>query len=337
MSDHLSIGDVATLVGIKPGTLRAWEQRYEVVTPRRSDSRYRFYDQNDVEVLRHMRTLVDAGIPPRKAAAMTREAKGRQANADRRVDLSDSPLGDHTALARAASWFDGQQVRGLLDEAFACADVETVIDRWLMPSMRHVGDAWETGELDVASEHFASSAVMRKLATMFDATHADGPRVVVGLPASARHELPAMAFALCLRRRGLDVLYIGCDVPLPSWRRIVEVWRPRAVVLAAAYDDDVSPAISAADVLQTLEVGTVFIGGSRAARVPNAIPLPELISSAAEVVATTFEVSPERARQRQLDRQDRQERVERLERRDRQDRSDAKAARSAERAHDRSI
>ena len=50
-----SIGEVATLVGVSPHTIRTWERRYQVVQPRRTPSRQRRYTADEVEVLRRVR------------------------------------------------------------------------------------------------------------------------------------------------------------------------------------------------------------------------------------------------------------------------------------------
>jgi MerR family transcriptional regulator, light-induced transcriptional regulator len=49
---HLAIRDVAERTGLAAGTIRMWEQRYGAPVPGRSDSGYRLYSQDDVEMLR---------------------------------------------------------------------------------------------------------------------------------------------------------------------------------------------------------------------------------------------------------------------------------------------
>ena len=53
---------VVRLTGIAPDTLRAWERRYGVPTPRRTASAYRLYSGRDVEVVRRVRDLCAAGL-----------------------------------------------------------------------------------------------------------------------------------------------------------------------------------------------------------------------------------------------------------------------------------
>lgn len=58
---RLRIGAVSQITGIPVDTLRAWERRYEVVSPRRAGGTARLYDQDDVDRLQRIKRLVDAG------------------------------------------------------------------------------------------------------------------------------------------------------------------------------------------------------------------------------------------------------------------------------------
>jgi DNA-binding transcriptional MerR regulator len=53
------IGTVSTLTGIDPHTIRAWERRYNAITPARSESGRRRYDDHTVERLQLLKALVD--------------------------------------------------------------------------------------------------------------------------------------------------------------------------------------------------------------------------------------------------------------------------------------
>lgn len=281
-----TIGEVAALTGVPAMTLRAWESRYGVVHPSRTTSSYRQYDEHDLEVLQRMRVLVDSGVPARRAAEL---AIAPTQSASHRHETHSVPLfRDHTALAQAGIALDSEAVRRILDEAFAVATIETAVDDWLVPSLREVGRLWQADELDVASEHFISAAVMRKLSALFDATPAHGPRVIVGLPTAARHELPALAFALLLQRTGTQVLYVGADVPQPGWARLAKVWKPRAAVLGVACDQDVAPGACAVRALIESRVDLVYVGGHAAQQVSEAIVLPSSLSMAADTVANAL-------------------------------------------------
>lgn len=285
-----SIGDVAALTGVAASTLRAWENRYGLVVPSRTNSAYRSYSPADVETVRRMRVLVDSGVPARRAASLAQEAPASQpALSDSQAsNRESSPLSDHDALTRIAARFDPIALQETLDEVFACASVERVIDDWLMPSLAALGRAWEADEVDVAGEHFVTAAVMRRLAALFEATGAHGPRVLVGLPPHCRHELPVLAFAVCLRRAGVDVLYLGPDVPLASWAQVVAASAPQAAVIAATHSGDLDAASATVATLRQAGVSAVYVGGRGAQETPGGIPLPSRLAPAADLVRTAL-------------------------------------------------
>lgn len=60
-AEFYEISAVARLTGVSPHVLRVWERRYDVVEPRRSETKRRQYDQSDIHRLALLKTLVDHG------------------------------------------------------------------------------------------------------------------------------------------------------------------------------------------------------------------------------------------------------------------------------------
>ena len=50
----LPIRAVANLTGINPVTLRAWERRYNLITPKRTPKGHRLYSENDIEIIKQV-------------------------------------------------------------------------------------------------------------------------------------------------------------------------------------------------------------------------------------------------------------------------------------------
>ena len=57
-----SIGAVARMLDMPAATLRAWEERYSLITPARSSGAQRLYSRVQVERLRYIKAQVDAGV-----------------------------------------------------------------------------------------------------------------------------------------------------------------------------------------------------------------------------------------------------------------------------------
>jgi DNA-binding transcriptional MerR regulator len=56
-----SIGAVAGMLGVEPSTLRAWEERYGVVVPTRSEGGQRIYSRDELEQLRFLVDELETG------------------------------------------------------------------------------------------------------------------------------------------------------------------------------------------------------------------------------------------------------------------------------------
>jgi DNA-binding transcriptional MerR regulator len=57
-----SIGAAARIVDVPAATLRAWEDRYGIIRPLRSEGAQRLYSRNQVEQLKFIKAQLDAGV-----------------------------------------------------------------------------------------------------------------------------------------------------------------------------------------------------------------------------------------------------------------------------------
>jgi DNA-binding transcriptional MerR regulator/methylmalonyl-CoA mutase cobalamin-binding subunit len=294
-----TISHAASLTGVPVATLRAWERRYGVVSPARTEAGYRLYDEQALQMLSAMGALVAAGWSPRQAAEHL--AAGRPTPAEQGDEGADKHASgdggtvvglDVGALSHGAADHDPRAIERTLDEAFAGGGFERVVDEWLLPALRVLGTDWQSGVVDVAGEHLVSATVHRRLGAALDAAgRATGaPRVVVGLPRGSRHELGVLSFAVLLRRAGVDVVYLGADLPPESWVAAVRRHRPQAVVLAAPTHTDVLPLRETVAALRGADPGLqIYVGGSAQDEVrAGTVALGHSVRGAADVLTGTL-------------------------------------------------
>lgn len=292
-----TIKEAALRAGVSIPVLRAWERRYGIVRPARTASGYRLYDDPSIERLRAMRRLVDSGWSPSQAARQI-ETEGIPVESAVSTGTmppdTDARSGAHdtrdlaTEFVAAAAALDERRIEALLDDLFAGGSFERVVDDWLMPALRALGEAWATGAVSVGGEHAASYAVLRRLSASFEAaggTSRDRP-VLVGLPPGSRHEIGALAFATAARRRGIGVVYLGADVPRDSWIEAARTTKARAIVIAIPTATDRAPAVDVAQEASRVGDGLlVAVGGpgSHEAAVPaSVLRLPYGIEASAD-------------------------------------------------------
>jgi MerR family transcriptional regulator, light-induced transcriptional regulator len=296
--------------GVSVPVIRAWERRYGLLRPRRTPAGYRMYDDAAIDTLIRVRDLVRSGwapseasravlageVTPTPSAPVPSEAGGRESR------RRDSLL---PRFVDAAIAVDVPSLSSTLDEMLASGSYETIVDGLVMPAASALGEAWDDGRLDVAGEHAATAVIERRLSLLYDAAGTSrAPQVVVGLPPGSRHALGAFAFAVAIRRQGVEVLYLGADVPLDSWVSAVRIDTIRVAVIGIVTADDRTSGLDVTSALLGLDdPPTLAIGGRHASwiieRVPSVVLLPEQIHGAAAIAARLargLAVEPDRDR-----------------------------------------
>ncbi|WJH34810.1 cobalamin B12-binding domain-containing protein [Paenibacillus sp. CC-CFT747] len=123
-------------------------------------------------------------------------------------DLSES-------LYSALLEFRTESARSLTELAFTMLGYEKTLYRLLVPLLIRVGDEWEEGSATVAQEHFITQFITQKCLSFFPVFPVDPamPSVIALSPAGEQHQVGLLLFALYLRQKGCEVIYLGPDTP----------------------------------------------------------------------------------------------------------------------------
>jgi MerR family transcriptional regulator, light-induced transcriptional regulator len=238
-------------------TLRAWERRYGLLRPQRSPGGFRLYGTSDEERVRAMKALIDSGVSAAEAARLAAaEARGERQPSEETTDHAER-------LAVALDRFDEADANAILDDAIARFTVEAVASRVLLPVLHEIGTRWESGEISVAQEHFATALLRgRMLALGRNWGAGRGPLAVLACPPGELHDLGLIAFGVVLRERGWRIALLGSDSPIGTIAEAAAKLGPDAVVLAAVTAEAFE---AVADEIRSLAGGTpVLIGGEGA-------------------------------------------------------------------------
>jgi MerR family transcriptional regulator, light-induced transcriptional regulator len=229
---HLRIGELSRRSGVSPELLRAWERRYGLLRPTRSEGGFRLYSEQDERRVGGMRANLARGLSAAEAARLALAEPAAEPVA------SD---GGAPATARGAAELrdaldalDETAGHAALDRLLADLSVPAVLDAVVLPYLRELGDRWERGEVTVGQEHFASNLLRGRLLGLARGWDGGaGPRALLACPPGELHDLALIAFGLALRARGWRITYVGADTPLSTLGEMALKLRPDAVVLAA--------------------------------------------------------------------------------------------------------
>jgi DNA-binding transcriptional MerR regulator/methylmalonyl-CoA mutase cobalamin-binding subunit len=214
---HYPIRAVAQMTGISLDTLRAWERRYEAVTPARSE-RGRMYTEADVTRLRHLGALVDRGHAIGTIARLDDAELTRLVESSETLSPGKAPtplparIDDITA---ALDSYDLAAIEQALNRFAAVLAPRELIFAVILPLLNEVGHRWQSGTLRPAQEHLVSAVVRSVLGGLLRVlTRTEAlPRVVLAAPSGERHELGLLSAAVIAAAEGFGVVYLGPDLP----------------------------------------------------------------------------------------------------------------------------
>lgn len=211
---RLRIGELSRRTGVQPELLRAWERRYGLLQPARSDGGFRLYSAADEQRIGAMQRHLDSGIAAAQAARLALAEEGLSAERERDVPA----LEELTAQLRdSLDLLDESVAHRALDGLLASFTLETVLARTVLPYLSELGERWATGEISVGQEHFASNVLRGRLMALARGWDAgSGPRAVLACAPGEQHDLGLISFGLVLRGRGWRIAFLGPDTPLES-------------------------------------------------------------------------------------------------------------------------
>jgi DNA-binding transcriptional MerR regulator len=223
---YLRIGELARRVGLSPDVLRAWERRYQILDPERSPGGFRLYSDADIARVVAMQQHLAGGLAPAQAAARA----CAELDAPASTDFDGDPI---TELRAALEGFDEGTAHRAIDHIMDRFAIESVVTNVVFPYLRDLGDRWDSGEVTIAQEHFASRVLRSRLIGRGRGwDDGSGPRAVLACAPGELHDLPLVCLGLALREQGWRITLLGADTPIDTVITTADVLHQELTVLA---------------------------------------------------------------------------------------------------------
>jgi DNA-binding transcriptional MerR regulator len=214
-----TIRDIENLCGIKAHTIRIWEQRYQLLCPKRKTSNHRIYDNNDLKCLLRIAFLYHHGHKISTLARLNEEEICR-------LTLSLTREGDSTdvfinQLTEASIDFDQDMFENILHTVILHLGFEKAITRVAYPFLEKIGLLWLTGNVIPAQEHFASALIIKRIHVAIHGLDNPAPSktlpqkiVLLHTPKGEFHEIPLLYMHYLMKKSGISTVYFGKDIGL---------------------------------------------------------------------------------------------------------------------------
>lgn len=273
------IKTVASQTGLTQFIIRAWEKRYDVVTPLRTETNRRLYSDADILRLTLLRLATEAGHNIGRIAKLPSEelleligtggAIAQLPGIAKEVVPQETSLRFYIASCIAAvKQFEAKALESTLFAASVAFSQPVFLEKLIAPLMQEIGEQWRAGTLRIAHEHLAAAVVRTLLGNICQGSDisVSMPNLVVATPRGQLHEIGALIAGTTAAAQGWQVTYLGPNLPVEEIVRCAGQNGAKAIGLSIVYPTD-DPYL--ANELRKLRRGiqehvTLFVGGSGA-------------------------------------------------------------------------
>jgi MerR family transcriptional regulator, light-induced transcriptional regulator len=211
-----SIKDLEKISGIKAHTIRIWEKRYNLISPSRTSTNIRFYNDEDLRRILNVSILNRYGFRISNIVSMSRDEVSQKLVEISNVDSSFTHEVESLVLAMIE--MDESRFDKILSSSIIKFGFETTITGILSQFLEKIGILWQTGTITPAQEHFVSNLIRQKLILAIDGQLVPVKEktltFLLFLPEEEFHELGLLYCYYLIKKAGHKVLYLGQNVPM---------------------------------------------------------------------------------------------------------------------------
>jgi len=269
---------VSQMTGLSVHVIRAWEKRYNVVVPDRSDTNRRLYSEEDIDKLRLLNDASNLGHNIGSIAHLSHSELKELLfkERDKTSELESGYAGDEVVTLveeqlsdciESIKNYDAKKLESILLNASAKLTQPVLIEELIIPLVYKIGDMWHDGEIRVANEHLSSSVIRGFLFNLLESYSVgeSAPVMVSATPRGQEHELGALIAGVVAASSGWKVIYLGANLPAEEVSAVVSHLKAKVVALSFVYPvDDPLLKKELKKLKQIIPAGVSIIAGGRA-------------------------------------------------------------------------
>ncbi len=211
-----SINDIEKLCGIKAHTIRIWEKRYNIITPRRTETNIRYYLDKDLQKILNISLLNRNNYKISKIAKMSDGEMKRLVSELSEVTIETEDYLD--SLMFAMLELDEYKFNKIIEHNISSKGFEVTMNDVVYPLMEKLSMMWIAGSIKSVHENFVANIIRRKTIVAIDnkskESRPDAKRFLIYLPEGESHELSLLFLHFLLKDLGINVINLGSNIPL---------------------------------------------------------------------------------------------------------------------------
>lgn len=227
-----SIKDLEHISGIKAHTLRIWEQRYNFINPKRTDTNIRYYNGEDLKLVLNISLLKNNGFKISKIAKLTSEEISSEVA--RLTQIKFQYPEQIQALTLSMLNLDEERFEKAMATSILQLGLEKAMLSIVYPFLSKIGVLWQTGAANPAHEHFITNLIRQKLIVAIDGQFVNrdqnSKKFLLYLPQGEMHEMGLLFANYIIKSRNHQVVYLGQNLPFVDLEIVYYIHRPDFLV-----------------------------------------------------------------------------------------------------------
>jgi DNA-binding transcriptional MerR regulator len=222
-----TIKDLENLTGIKAHTIRIWEQRYQFLKPKRTDTNIRFYTNEELKRVLNIALLNKYGYKISHIDKMGEEQVNEKLLSLNQIQAQHERLINE--LIKHMIELNTDLFEDLLDNFIVSRGIERAINQIIFPFLEKIGILWLTNHVNPAQEHIVTNIIRQKIIVGIETVSTSlkvNKTILMFLPEGEFHEISLLFMNFILKNRGINIIYLGANVPLKDVEYILKVKKP---------------------------------------------------------------------------------------------------------------
>ena len=223
-----SIRDLEQLSGIKAHTIRVWEQRYQIINPKRTKTNIRYYEEADLKSLLNIALLNKNGLKISKIAKMAEADISKRVAELSEVNFQHASQID--ALTISMIEMNEYKFDKIISTYINQLGFEQTMVEVINPFLEKLSILWLTGSINPAQEHFISYLIRQKIIVAIDKTpftnNPKATKFLLFLPEGEMDEINLLFLTYLIKVRKHQVIYLGQNIPFQDLVAVYKIHKP---------------------------------------------------------------------------------------------------------------
>ncbi|RZO41849.1 MAG: MerR family transcriptional regulator [Proteobacteria bacterium] len=235
MKKEFSINVISTACGVMPHTIRMWEKRYQIFTPKRSEGGQRLYSEVDLDKAKIIVSLKEQGHTISSLARHSLQDLRSLLEVNNRADSESEKMFtsiETKKLLKHLEKFDIDLVVSGMQHLRLSMGVKEFIFKIVLPVMHEIEKLSLKGTYSITQEHIISTIVRDQLNQINLAN--EGPntkRFALATPDGNLHELPIMIAEIICHANRVSTNYLGASHPAECLGEAVNAIKCKTIVM----------------------------------------------------------------------------------------------------------